>query len=949
MTLAEEFPPVQTHDNNSAAGERLFLSLDGTWDFQMEGEDAWRLAHVPAPWQALFDDLRHASGTAFYRKRFAVPPEWRERQVILCFGAVNHLAEVHLDGRLIGTHEGGYLPFEFDLGADLDGEHELTIRVVLPSSEANIYPDAPFPEVPHGKQSWYGPVGGIWQSVRLEARAPQHVRGCRITADPRTGAVHALVRIADGGTDEIVATIHDPTGTIVAEQSVAQNGQPQAEIALRVDNPAAWSPDEPNLYRLSLRLVHDGASVDLWSNTFGFRSIEAKHGRLLLNGKPLYLRGALDQDYYPDGICTPPSAEFLEDQLLKAKRLGLNCLRVHIKVPDPRYYEVADRLGMLIWTELPNFAYFTPEAERRARETLEGILARDFNHPSIIAWTIINEDWGTELPEDEDHRRWLLEIYQWMKSLDPTRLVIDNSPCQPNFHVKSDVNDYHYYRCLPERRAEWDRLTEEFASAGAWTYSPHGDSQQTGEEPLVVSEFGVWGLPQPDELANEDGSEPWWMETGQSWGDGTAYPHGLKERFAVQRFNRVFGTFERFIESTQWHQFANLKYQIESMRSHSSISGYVLTEFTDVHWEANGLMDMRRNLRVFHERFAEINTDIIIIPKVDRWAYWCGDSITISPSLAVSMAMLAPGATLEWSIEGTPESGCIAVNAADPMTVQTLESISILVPALAEPAQLWIAFILRDASGAELARNSLEVSAYPRLTADVSLRIWSPHEDLLSRFGALGYTAVSEHGDADVVVVRSVDAGDVEAIRQGARYLMLVGDDPEQKYIRRDEPPAHPPYLHDEADPATDGGSVNRARRRASGTGLSDMDRRFPTIGIQQRNGTMWRGDWITSFNWLRRHRAFAVFPGGPLLDLSFERVIPHHVLTGFRPWEYESRVHAGVFVGWGHKPAALIGERPFGRGKVLMTTFRQTADEPGFDPVATYLTHALLKITVER
>jgi hypothetical protein len=358
---------------------------------------------------------------------------------------------------------------------------------------------------------------------------------------------------------------------------------------------------------------------------------------------------------------------------------------------------------------------------------------------------------------------------------------------------------------------------------------------------------------------------------------------------------------------------------------------------------------MRRNLRAFHERFAEINTDIVILPKVDRWAYWGGETITVFPSVAVGMASLTSGATLEWSVEGRPERGRIAVSVADAMAVQTLDSISFPLPAVSASTQLRFVFRLRDASGAELARNDLDVSVYPRLSVDCSLRVWSPHEDLLHRFEALGYARASGRENAEVVVVRSVDAEDVEAIRQGARYLMLAGDDPDQKYLRRDEPPAHPPYFHDEADPVADGGSVNRSRRRASGTGLSDIDRRFPTIGIQQRNGTMWRGDWITSFNWLRRHRAFAAFPGGPLLDLSFERVVPHHVLTGFRPWEYESRVHAGVFVGWGHKPAALIGERPFGKGKMVMSTFRLTADEPGFDPVASHLTHALFAIAMER
>ena len=192
------------------------------------------------------------------------------------------------------------------------------------------------------------------------------------------------------------------------------------------------------------------------------------------------MRAALDQDYYSEGICTPPSLEFLEDQLLKAKALGLNLLRCHIKVPDPRYYDVADRLGMLIWTEISNVAVFTEASARRMSDTMQGILARDGNHPCIVIWTIINEDWGMRGCEDPAHRAWLAETYDWLKALDPTRLVVDNSPCHSNFHVKTDFNDFHYYRSVPERRAEWDALTAEFAAGADWAWSPYGDAQSGG-------------------------------------------------------------------------------------------------------------------------------------------------------------------------------------------------------------------------------------------------------------------------------------------------------------------------------------------------------------------------------------------------------------------------------------------------------------------------------------
>jgi hypothetical protein len=243
------------------------------------------------------------------------------------------------------------------------------------------------------------------------------------------------------------------------------------------------------------------------------------------------MRGALDQDYYSDTIATPPSTEFLEDQLRKAKELGLNLLRCHIKAPDPRYYEVADRLGMLVWTEIPNVETFTDASARRLRETMEGILERDGHHPCIVAWTLINEDWGMRLREAPEQREWLADAYAWLKRADPERLVVDNSPCAPNFHVRTDINDFHYYRTVPERRIEWDMLTAEFAADADWAWSPFGDAQRSGAEPRVVSEFGAWGLPKPSQLRGPDGRDPWWFEGGNLWGEGTAVAGGIEARF----------------------------------------------------------------------------------------------------------------------------------------------------------------------------------------------------------------------------------------------------------------------------------------------------------------------------------------------------------------------------------------------------------------------------------
>jgi hypothetical protein len=903
----------ETTAPKASANARGEISLDGAWRFKLDGHGDWRTATVPGPWQAEFADLRHSTGKAVYARQLSIPSEWKGREIAIHFGAVNYFAEVRLNGKVLGTHEGGYLPFEFVLPAETPAESALEVHCTLPSGDAAEYPDFPFGEIPHGKQSWYGPLGGIWQSVRLIARDRRHVSHVAIDADIGGEVAFTFTRSAAASGATIRATVDSSTAETTGNR-----------LKLKLNSPKLWSPAHPNLYTAKVELLVAGEVVDTTTHTFGFRKIETRDGKFYLNGEPLYLRAALDQDYYPEGICTPPSVAFLEDQARKAKHLGLNMLRCHIKVADPRYYEVADRLGLLVWTEIPNVQYFSAAAARRMRDTMDGILARDGNHPSIVTWTIINEDWGTRLIENSDHRQWLKDTYDWLKAKDPRRLVVDNSACIPNFHVKTDINDYHYYRSVPERRAEWEKLTQEFADASDWTWTPYGDGERRGDEPLVVSEFGVWGLPHPAQVKNAAGEEPWWAETGSNWGDGAAYPHGIENRFATYHLDKVFGSFDGFIDSVQWYQFANLKYEIESMRAHAPIQGYVITEMTDVHWEANGLLDINRNPRAFHDRFAEVNNDLVIVPQIDRHALWSGDSVALKLKVATGGEIVPSGATLTWSAEA--QSGKLDVPAAGGLSVVDLGTTNIKLDGTARVVSIALKL---EAGGKLLSKNQIEVSVYSKRSAGPA-KIATADANLAAYAKGLGYT-VTDSASADLILTHALAESDIEAMRTGARYLVLADGTVEtHRNLRIDPPRAEPPTM-----PA----SKERARHLGSETQL-------PNINLVLRDGTLWRGDWIANFSWIKRSGVFASLPGGPLLDVSFDRVVPHHVLTGFRSWEFDGLVDAGLVIGWVNKPAATIAERRVGKGGLVVTTFRLLSDAPGTDPVAAALFDGLVTKT---
>ena len=901
---------------------RQTISLDGQWQFQLDETNKVTLktfkpqreVSVPAPWQA-HDGLHESSGTGWYQRTFKLSAaQIKDRAVTVHFGAVDYFAEVWVNGKKIGAHEGGYLPFEFDISKQaVAGDNTITVR-----AEDRL--DTSFAEVPHGKQSWYGPLSGIWQPVYVEARPLVHFTSLKLLPKGEAITVEASLNSAPAKAATLEITVLDPKGKQVATTSVSLSTS-TAMVDMAVPAPKLWHPDTPNLYTVTATLTDTSDTI---SDTCGFRTIEARDGKLILNGQPIYLRSALDQDYYPEGIYTPPSLEYIEDQFRKAKAMGLNSLRIHIKVGDPRYYIAADKVGLLIWTEMPNWQLLTEKTKERSDETFIGMVNRDYNRCSIIIRSIINEAWGVDVYNPE-HREWMANTYYWLKALDSSRLVVDNSACHSNFHVVSDIDDMHVYYTVPDHYAQFGDWTRKFAGRPVWSYTPilnngeertkflHGqwdadwakpapEVERTGKEPLIVSEFGNWGLPEVDKIrAAYGGKNPWWFKTGMQHGSGEVYPDGIDERFKLYHLDRAFPSLNALSKASQRMEFVALKWELEEMRRHASIQGYVITEFTDLHWECNGLLDMARNPKAFYKDIADINADDVILPEASRTALWEGETAEIQLSVSQYSTRDLGNSHIDWSVEGTSLAGTIErVNALQAGVVK-LRAIKFKVPNVNKNrrARLNLKWV---SNGKVVAKNHLDLYLFSRNSSKPTTpaKLYAPeHGAALKK---LGYTVVAKQDQADVVVTGQLTEDLRQYLLQGGRVLWLAETDDAQQTPLAGYYGAH----------------------------------------IAPRKGNAWSGDWASNFNWLSQDVLFKDIPTEGTVDFAFADLTPEHVIHGVHPNYYQTEVHSGLFLGWIQKVVALISERRIGRGKLMISTYR-LKDHLTKHPVADVLVRDML------
>ncbi len=546
---------------------RAWVSLDGDWRFDFDPEDVgirerWFERHeytrnirVPFPWQSELSGVCEPQyqGAAWYEREVQIPEDAGPR-VFMVFGAIDWSAKVWVNGELMAEHEGGYTPFELELTKIAKPGD--TVRVTVRSFDDTDR------ETPNGKQTdWYTPTGGIWQPVYLESRGNSFLRRTQIVPDVDGGKAQfaTTVYVDSPGIYELRVKAQLEGSSQLLESSCRKQLAPGEDVLvnnLSIPKPTLWSPESPKLYDAEISLVavqgKDQEIIhDRVGTYFGMRKVTrgkfngSEYEYILLNDKPVYLRGTLHQSFTPEGIYAYPSADYIRRDYEKAKELGLNCVRIHIKVDDPRCLYWADRLGVLLMCDMPNYQRHTPRSQQLWESTVRAAIERDFNHPSIFAWICFNETWGIgDGGYDRSKQEWVREMYLLTKQLDPTRLVEDNSPCNYD-HVETDINSWHFY--LDKYEAARDHILKVVENTYPGSTFNYAEGWKQGTAPLMNSEYGSVSAGSGDQDI--------------SWG---------------------------FLFLT------NL------LRRHEKIVGYIYTELEDIEWEHNGFLNYNRSEKEFH-------------------------------------------------------------------------------------------------------------------------------------------------------------------------------------------------------------------------------------------------------------------------------------------------------------------------------------------------------------
>ena len=557
-----------------------WLNLNGVWAFKPDPADLGQAGswYVPAQWpdegsteitvpyapgsQASGVDWAEPANVVWYRRLFD-RPDWSAQDVLLNIGACDYTTDVYLNGHHVSRHQGGYSPVQCAIGRFLqETDNVLVVRAA----------DTDSWQQPRGKQAgdtrWpidYDAVIGIWQSVWLEPTQRNYGRSIfsRYEAGSRELKVTLTLAEQCQGSLEVEAFL-DGTSVMLGRSAFANRNE--STVTLGVEAPQLWSPNNPVLYDLSIKVLSEsGELMDQIASYTGLREVRCEGGAILLNGEPQYLKGVLDQGYFPGGWYTAQDDAALRRDVELTKAMGFNFVRKHQKIEDPRYLYWADRLGLMLWAEMPAGRIFSTELSQALSEQWPRAVIRDRSHPSIVGWVVFNESWGIWHQGERAEQRHLADaLYHLTKSLDPTRPVIGNDGWE---FSTGDVWAVHSYehgdgalaRCIeglfdsPQTQVTQIGRPRLGALAGA-------DPRAL---PLVLSECGGVGFV---DAQKREGQEP-----DFAYGDIPETAEQLSQ--ICQRLLVEIGEIPQ-------------------------LNGFVWTQLTDVQQEVNGLLYFDRRAKI---------------------------------------------------------------------------------------------------------------------------------------------------------------------------------------------------------------------------------------------------------------------------------------------------------------------------------------------------------------
>ncbi|WP_342331710.1 sugar-binding domain-containing protein [Pedobacter sp. FW305-3-2-15-E-R2A2] len=564
--------PLPDYPRPQLVRSQNWKNLNGLWSYAITPKDQKDPVNYQGSILVPFAVESALSGVAktvgkdsvlWYKNTITIPAAMKGQEVLLHFGAVDWQAEIFVNGKSAGQHQGGFDPFTFNITSLLKkgGTQEIKVRVWDPTDEG---PQPRGKQVRKPESIWYTPVTGIWQTVWLEGVPKTHIIATKQTPDidAKTLTVSVNVESAQPG-DQVRITAFEGKHQISQKEAALTE-----QLSLTIENPKLWSTKTPFLYDLKIELLRKGKVIDQADSYFAMRKSSMgkdQNGiqRMLLNNEFLFQYGPLDQGWWPDGLYTAPTEEAMIFDIIKTKEMGFNMIRKHIKVEPARWYYECDKLGMLVWQDMPsgdlgnhwepNLGTMggtdknrTPESEAMYRKEWNKIMEVLHNFPSIVVWTPFNEAWGQFKTK---------EIAEWTKAKDPSRLV--NSASGGNHVITGDIVDLHHY---PEPKMPRPDL---FGPTHA----------------IVLGEFGGLGLPVP----------------GHTWKE--------KDNWGYQSFktaNELFDKYDSFIRS------------IEGLIK-KGLSAAVYTQTTDVEQETNGLMTYDRILKLPEAKVKAANDRLYLI------------------------------------------------------------------------------------------------------------------------------------------------------------------------------------------------------------------------------------------------------------------------------------------------------------------------------------------------